>query len=124
MTRNVFVTPITKGITLFLFLLLSACATGTTPAQKVYGIQSQYNAGLVIAVAYKNLPECVPGLKVCKKASVVKVIQDADNIAFPALETAQIAVRTGTLDVAQASVIAADVAVKAFTAITSRLVTQ
>lgn len=108
-----------------LCLLLSACATGSTPAQNVYGVQSQYNAALVVAVAYKSLPECAPNVSpICKKASVVKDLQDADSVAYPSLEAAQKAVRAGTLDVAQASVIAADAAVKALTAITSRLVTQ
>ena len=107
----------------FVLILLVACATASTPAQRVFQIQNNYNAGLAVAVAYKALPTCGPGITpVCKKDEVVKELQDADNIAAPALDTAQKAVRTGTLDVAQTAVIAAQAAVAALTAITARLV--
>lgn len=114
-----------KFILPFVLLLLAGCATGTTPAQKVYQAQSNYNAGLAVAVAYKNLPECGPNVSpVCSKPEVVKTLQDADSVAYPALESAQKAVRTGTLDVAKAAAIAAETAVAALTKITSKLVTQ
>ncbi len=114
-----------KRITLFIAViaLLAGCATAETPQQRVFQIQSNYNTGLAVAVAYKNLPECGPNVSpVCKKEAVVKDLQDADEVAYPALEAAQKAVRTGTLDVANAAVIAANAAVAALTKLTQSLV--
>jgi hypothetical protein len=105
---------------------LAACAGGTaqTPAQTVYQVQSDYAAALVVAVAYKNLPDCaLPGHPVlCSQATIIKQLQDADDIAYPTLTAAQNTVKVQGATNAQTAVNAAQQAVAALTAITSKLV--
>jgi hypothetical protein len=104
---------------------LAACASGTTtPAQTVYQVQSDYAAALVVSVAYKNLPDCaLPGHPVlCSQATIIKQLQDADDIAYPTLTAAQNTVRVQGATNAQTAVVAAQQAVAALTAITSKLV--
>lgn len=114
--------PLVKG--LLAILLLAACAQGLTkPGQRIYQIQSNYNAGLAIAVAYKALPGC-PLAPICKKADIVIDLQEADDIAAPALASAQTCVRSKTCQNTDLAVQAANTAVAALTAITSKLVIQ
>lgn len=108
---------------LFTLGLVWGCATGNTHQQMVYQAQNNYNAALVVAVAYKSLPTC-PAAPICKTEKVVKEIQDADEVAFKALETAQNVVRAGDVDAAQAAIHATNIAIAALTAITSKLVTK
>lgn len=100
------------------------CAVGVTqPGQRIYQIQSNYNAALTVAVAYKNLPGC-PLAPICKKADIVIDLQEADDIAAPALASAQTCVRSATCQNADLAVNAANTAVAALTAITSKLVVE
>lgn len=105
--------------------VLSACATTgpTTPAQTVYQVESAYTAALTVALAYKNLPPCVAGgAPLCSKAEIVQQLQQADDLAYPALQAAQNTVRSpGAGANAQTAVVAAQQAVAALTAITSKL---
>jgi hypothetical protein len=119
-----------------LVVALTACGTtavnsgGTTttgPSAQaqidVYKLQRDYNAGLIIAVAYKNLPDCaVAGHPIlCSQDSVIKQLQDADDIAAPSLLAAQNTVRAKGATNAQTALIAAQEAVNALTTITSKL---
>jgi hypothetical protein len=105
-----------------LLLVLAACATGQTPAQKVYAIQGNYNAALSIAVAYQKLPDCVEGgPTLCKKDSVVEELQRADKVAYPVLQGAQEVVRDPGATATDQVVRAAEAAVRALTSITSTL---
>ena len=110
-----------KQLYILFIALLVGCATATTNPQRVYQAQNNYNAALTVAVAYKALPTC-PVVPICKTERVVKQLQDADDVAAPALETAQKAVRSGNMDTAQAAIQAANIAIAALTAITSQLV--
>ena len=109
-------------LVVFLFLL-AACATGQTPAQKVFAIQGVYNAGLATAVAYKRLPPC-PTVVVCSKPEVIKQLQEADDIAAPSLLAAQNIVRHPELGGSEKAIVAANEAVRILTAITARLVVK
>ena len=112
-----------RQLAVLAFVLLTACAGAKTPAQKVFSAQSNYNTGLAIAVAYKALPVC-PATVICKKESIVKQLQDADNIAAPALLSAQNVVRHPELGNQEAAIAAAQAAVAALTKITSALIVK
>lgn len=74
---------------------LSACSTvPETPQQTVFAIKGSYIAGLQTAVAYKKLPECkAGGPSLCSDKAVVEKIIKADDVAAPALDAAEKAVR-------------------------------
>lgn len=79
------------------FLALAACASlqAQTPAQRVYAAQSDYNALLVVAVAYESQPRCLAEVKLnCSDVKAVTEIRKADNAAHAALRAAQDTVRT------------------------------
>jgi len=102
-------------------ILLTGCVSGLqTNAQRMYQIDSNYQGALTIAVAYKALPAC-PTTLVCSKTEIVKQLQDADNVAFPALQSAQACVRATTCTNADLAIQAANTAVAALVQITSSL---
>jgi len=82
------------------FLFLGACAIfqADTPAQKVFAIQSDYNAVLAAAVAYESQPRCEEGIgsdeQACSETSVVDALRRTDDNAWIALRAAQEVVRT------------------------------
>jgi hypothetical protein len=85
-----------KALFLAVVLAITTIACATTPQspqQVVYATQSAYIGALGAAVRYKELPPC-PKAPVCSDAAIVAKIQDADKVAFRALELAQNAVRT------------------------------
>jgi len=103
---------------------LLACATAEKPGQAVYLIQSRYNQGLTLAVAYKALPTCeAPGAPaLCSQPAIVTKLQQADDVAAPALMAAQATVRAPDMGADWATVVkAAQIAVDALTAITASL---
>jgi hypothetical protein len=102
---------------------IAACTTvPTSPAQSVYAMHSKYAAALQIAIAYKNLPLCTTGVKLCSKPEVVVKLQAADEVAFPAITAAQNIVRAPELGLNAASAITiANEAIKVMLAITSTL---
>jgi len=102
-------------------ILLMACAASPqTPAQSVYMIQNDFRAALVVAVAYKELPKCGTGIKLCSDPSVVHKLQDAYDVANASLTAAQTTVRVGGSN-AEMAVTAAKQAVLILTAITKTL---
>lgn len=117
-----------RKYTLYVVLLFLAGCSGTPqkPEQIVYDAHGKYVTALQVAVAYKGLPPCETGSgPICKKASIVTEVQNADDVAYPILSGAQAAVRapsTGlNLDLIAR---AADEAVKAFKTITDKLRTR
>lgn len=111
-------------LTSLLALSLTACAvTPSSPAQTVYLAKTQYSAALSVAVAYKNLPGCGGTEKLCAKPEVVAQLQKADQVAYPALDAAEDAVRTPGFgeNIINSAVIAAKAAVEAFKSITNTL---
>ncbi len=81
---------------------LSSCmaATPQTPAQVVFAAKNAYNAALLVAVTYKELPGCqlLSHPPVCSDPAIVKSLQDKDDIAAPALDAAEKAVRASNFD--------------------------
>jgi|GEM_PF-5057897 len=86
---------------LLALLLLAGCATaeGRTPAQKVFGIKSDYKEVVRVALVYESLPRC-SGLEeqlaewiACSRADVVAIIRSADLSAGKALDEAEAVVR-------------------------------
>ena len=101
--------PPAAGLLLLLGLsfMLSACAdmdaqverltppVPKTPAQAVFLAKGEYNAILVAAVHYNELPRCLPqgGQRLCSNAAVVDQIRRADAVALAALDAAEATVR-------------------------------
>lgn len=118
-----------KLFALVLLLTLFAC---TAPAQKMSAAQTVYVAmhaaylsALDVAVTYHNLPACGGTAVVCRDADIAKRINDADDVAYIALMSAQRLVRdAGTGINAHTAIVTAQEAVAAFTAITSNLRTK
>jgi hypothetical protein len=81
---------------LVLAIGISSCSvTPETPAQKVFAATTGYDAALSVAVAYKRLPLCKEqtGKILCSDEQVVSTIQQADNVSFAGLKSAQNIVR-------------------------------
>lgn len=109
-----------RNLSVILLLLVVGCATGlTTKGQKAFQAESDYKAALAVAVTYKSLPDC-PTSIICKKPEIVKQLQDADDVAFPSLQSAQACIRANCPSSALA-IDAANSAVAALTTITSKL---
>ncbi len=117
--------------------VLAACSTsgstsGSTPAvaktapQTVYQLEGNYRAALKIAIAYKELIPCAAAVTViCSKPEIVKKLQAADDVAYPLLNSAELAVREGSTGTKlETAVKAATAAVEALLAITTQLKTQ
>jgi hypothetical protein len=104
------------AVTLLLLFIVAACATTPKGAeQTVYAAHGSYAAGLSIAIQYKNLPTCGPGVSaLCKDPKKLKEMQDADDKAFAALSTAQQVVRAGPGPKADAAATAAQKAIEEF----------
>lgn len=114
-----------KNLAVVLLVALAACAgnlSSNTPAQQVFASKATYAGALVIAVQYKKLPAC-PGPVLCSDRAIVAKLQMADDIAAPALNSAEAAVRNPDFgkDSLSTAVIAAQNAVSALTSITSTL---
>lgn len=112
-----------KNILGMLFLLVvTACSVApNTPAQSIYLIENNFRAALVVAVTYKELPQCGTALvKLCSEPEVVKKLQTTYDVANASLLAAQISVRSGGGN-ADRAIAAAQQAVIALTAITSTL---
>lgn len=100
---------------------LCGCASAPqSPQQGVFQAKAAYAVALQTAVAYKRLPACSAAVKPpCSDPATVAQLQRADNVAAPALDAAEAAVRTpgfgkSLMDTAVAS---AQAAVAAFVAI-------
>lgn len=117
----------TKLAILLLSALLAACTASPpqNPQQAIYQLKSSYNAALQVAVAYKNLPPCQPAtpeVVICSKPDVVRKLQEADRVAFPAIQAAENTVRSpGAGANPQTALVAAQQALQALTTITATL---
>lgn len=81
---------------LITLVILSACTSAETPAQKIYEIESDYASVLKLAVTYEKLPVCdsITKTHLCADPKIIKQIKEADIIAWSILREAQNAVRT------------------------------
>lgn len=81
-----------------LFFILTGFGCSTTPKtpdQVVYAAEGAHRAALVVAVAYKRLPQCNgTNEPVCSKPEVLEVVRHADNAAAAAILAARKAVCT------------------------------
>ena len=101
-------------------LALCSCAMGPgagqlSPAQSVYAAEGAYAVALRGAVAYRQLPKCGMGTKVCHDPLVVGRLIVADNRAHDALLGAEGVVRSkGTAEQIAAAVSFAQTAIADF----------
>lgn len=108
------------------YALIAGCAvTPATPQQAIFQIKSDYADALSAAVLYDSLPPCTaaaPGI-VCSDASVRAKLKQAKDIASPAIQAAENAVRDPNFDksTSDAVVAAARQAVLALTQIIATL---
>lgn len=110
----------------------SGCSTSfvtpKTPAQIVFDSKTSYAVALVVAVKYKQLPSCVIANHppICSDPAMVKQVLDADNIAAPILNAAELAVRTPGFgnDTLQTITTGAQAAVSVFKSLTDNLKTN
>ena len=76
-------------------LSLAACQASTPPTSAVLASMTSYQAALVLAVKYNQLPRCVEdGPTLCSDAAAVKQLRMADDAALAALKAAQNVVLT------------------------------
>lgn len=105
-------------------ILLVACTTAKTSAQKVYQIEGDYAAALVLAVKYEKLPTCnsVTSTHICSDPKIVKIIKQTDVVAWNALQLAQATVRSSDTNTKTEEVIlTAENSVKTLLTIVSQL---
>lgn len=77
------------------FLVGCASTVGDSPAQRAFGVQSDYDGLLKVAVAYESQPRCTATVtKACSSPSVVAIIRKADLDVYPAIKAMQDTVRT------------------------------
>lgn len=115
-----------QHIAVLFIVALAACTTTApqNPQQAVYAATATYDAALSIAVAYRRLPPCGPGVvPLCSQPEVVAKLQVADIAAFAAVQAAQRVVRDPktTANAGTAAVATAREALNVLTAITSTL---
>ncbi len=110
------------GLTAAIFL--AGCTVKPeTPAQDVYLAESDYAAALKVELAYSNLPRCGSGPKICSKVSIIKTLQKSDDVAWAAIQQAQIAVRDPNYgdSAAKTAILSATALTNAFVSITNTL---
>lgn len=118
-------------VLIFCFSTLSGCATmnsaaagltSTQAQQDMYLVESDYAAALRIAVAYRDLPACQPGLKICADATVLADIRAVNAAADVVLFNSEAVVRSKSTSAELANAItAAKSAVAELTALTSKV---
>jgi len=91
-----------KYAILSLLLAVGACqATSSTPssASQVYAAKNTYEAALILAVNYNNLPRCGAPTSppLCSDTNAVAVIRKANDAARKALDGAEKTVRDPNL---------------------------
>jgi hypothetical protein len=99
-----------KRLALFAALTLAACSSIPDPAQSLYAAESAYEAGLTIAVAYRQLPTCGGSAVLCHDPAVVAKLVTMDDAAKSALAGAQVAVEQHTNDADQLVAVAVSLA--------------
>ena len=90
------------AVALLTVSLLVACApsgapsaSAPSPASQVYAAKLSYEAALIVAVKYNQLPRCtaLDQAIVCSKASIVAELRKANTAAIAALDAAETIVR-------------------------------
>lgn len=113
------------GAILAIAMLAGCASTPQNPAQAVYAAHGTYTVALTAAVKYKQLPACTQPAAplLCAKPEVVRQLQQADDVAYTALSTAQRIVRNTNegASTIQTAVFNATQAVNAFATIAKTL---
>lgn len=118
------------ALSLGLAIAAAGCAVApptnaaTSPQVAVFAFEGTYEAALVVAVAYAQLPRCSATVAMpCSTQVVVDQIIRARNVARDSLQAAKVAVRTPGFgaDVAKTAIVSAQAAVDALTALTVNL---
>lgn len=95
------------SIFVLVVFLATGCVAPQTPAQAVYEVEGAYATALSLAVRYRFLPPCrADRAPPCSRPDIVTKLQDADNIAWRAIQAAQNAVRDKQADSAVGLLIA------------------
>ena len=114
-----------KFIIALMFVGLVGCiGNPVNPQQSVFQIKEQYELALTVAVAYDNLPPCGVGVgPICSTPEVVIKLKQAKDVASPAVQAAENAVRDPSFNTSTASAVIASAraAVVALTIITATL---
>ena len=121
-------------IFIFCFSTISGCATvnsvaagltSTQAQQDMYLVESDYAAALRIAVAYRNLPACQTGMKICADATVLADLRSVNAAADSVLFNSEAIVRSNSTSAELANAVtAAKSAVAELTALTSKVKVQ
>lgn len=112
-----------KRLILLAVLLLAACSGQQKPsaANQVFAAWNAYEAALIVAVRYNELPRCgrPSSPPLCSDAAIVAQVRTANGAARAALDAAEKTVRDPTLrdDVKLAAVEGATNAIAALQAI-------
>ena len=114
-----------KYLAILALLMVAACNPTTSnvpsPAASVYAAKNAYEAALIAAVTYNNLPRCGAPTSppVCSDAGAIIAIRKANTAAQASLDAAETTVRTAgvSTNAATAAVTAATNAVAALQAI-------
>ena len=96
----------------------------SNPQQAAFEVKNSYELALTVAVAYDNLPACgAAGTVLCSTAAGKAKIKQAKDIASPAVQAAENAVRDPNFSTSEANAViaSAQAAVVALTAITAAL---
>jgi hypothetical protein len=119
---NIFRRSLLASPLVLVVVLLAACGQqGPSSASSVYAAKNAYEAALIGAVTYNNLPRCGAPTSppVCSDQSAVGAIRKANDAARTTLDAAEKTVRdpTVTADTKAAVVLGATNAVSALQAI-------
>jgi len=110
-----------------LCMLLAACNVfGTKPSnpqQVAFEVKQSYSLALDAALAYDALPACASGITICSTAAGKAKVKQAKDIASPAVQAAENAVRDPNFSTSEVNAViaSAQAAVVALTAITAAL---
>jgi hypothetical protein len=115
------------AIAIVLCMLLAACNVfGTKPSnpqQAAFEVKQSYELALTIAVAYDSLPACSGATVLCSTTAGKAKLKQAKDVASPAVQAAENAVRDPNFSASEASAViaTAQAAVVALTAISAAL---
>ena len=113
----------TAALFIALTLLFGCQTKPSNPQQAVFETKQSFELALTIAVAYDNLPPCTSGVSLCSTPAVKAKLKQAVDVAAPAVQAAEDAVRNPAFDASKEGAIlaSAQAAVVALAAITATL---
>lgn len=81
-----------RALLVLLFAVVGGCST-MNPQQAAFALKSQYSVTIAAADAYGKLPFCGGTVIVCADRTVVAKIKTAKDVASPAMQAVEAAVR-------------------------------